>query len=99
MTTDDFVALAEALRVHNRTADGQTEFTPDHLLVLAEFCASQDHSFNRKGWIDYVTQEWSSVENENTQIAGAIAEGKSISRLNRHPGSPKGRQKQSSAHG
>jgi hypothetical protein len=57
MTTDDFVALAEALRIHNRTADGRTEFTPDHLLVLAEFCASQDRSFNRKGWIDYIAGE------------------------------------------
>jgi hypothetical protein len=48
MTKNDLVALADALRIHNQTADGRTEFTPDHLLVLADFCASQEPNFNRK---------------------------------------------------
>jgi hypothetical protein len=34
MTKEDLVALADALRIHNRTADGRTEFTPDHLRVV-----------------------------------------------------------------
>lgn len=54
MTKKDFVALADALRIQNQTADGRAEFTPDHLLVLADFCASQDSNFNRKQWMDYI---------------------------------------------
>ena len=56
MTKKEVVALADALRIHNRTADGPTEFTPDHLQVLADFCALQDPNFNREQWIDYVTE-------------------------------------------
>ena len=41
MTKKDIVALAEVFRSHNWTADGRTEFTPDHLQVLADFCAAQ----------------------------------------------------------
>ena len=54
MTKKDLVALADALRLHNRAADGRTEFTPDHLRMLADFWASRDPSFNREWWIDYV---------------------------------------------
>jgi hypothetical protein len=53
MTGEEFIALADALRIHNRTADGRTEFTPDHFRVLAEFFASRDSNFNREQWIDY----------------------------------------------
>ena len=41
MTRKDVITLAEMLRIHNRTANGRTEFTPDHLSVLADFCAAQ----------------------------------------------------------
>jgi hypothetical protein len=54
MTKEDLVALADALRIHNRTADGRTEFTPDHLRALADFCASQFPNFNWERWIDYI---------------------------------------------
>jgi hypothetical protein len=54
MTKEDLVALFDALRIHNRTADGRTEFTPDHLRVLADFCASQYPDFNRERWIDHI---------------------------------------------
>jgi hypothetical protein len=57
MTEKDLVALADALRTHNGSADGRTEFTPDHIRVLADFCASQVSNFNRKLWIDYITGE------------------------------------------
>jgi hypothetical protein len=57
MTKRDVVALAEALRTHKLTANGPTEFTPDHLRVLAEFCASQDPNFNQQQWIDYIAEE------------------------------------------
>jgi hypothetical protein len=62
MTKKDLVALADALRLHNRTADGRTEFTPDHLRVLANFCASQDPNFNRQRWIDYIAGECGRME-------------------------------------
>ena len=54
MTKKDIVALADALRIHNRSAGGRTEFTPDHLLVLADFCGTQYPTFNRERWIDYI---------------------------------------------
>jgi hypothetical protein len=57
MTNKSLVALANMLRIHNRTADAATEFTPDHLRVLADFFASQDASFNRERWMDYITGE------------------------------------------
>jgi hypothetical protein len=79
MTTKDIVALAEVLRSHNRTADGRTEFTPDHLRVLADFLASQYPNFNQKRWIDYIAgacgqgAEWIFAEPEST---GAVVEDK-----------------------
>jgi len=54
MTKKDIVALADALRIHNRSAGGRTEFTPDHLRVLADFCGVQYPTFNRERWIDYI---------------------------------------------
>jgi len=54
LTKRDVVALAEMLRIHNRTADARTEFTPDHLRVLGDFCAAQYPNFNRERWIDYI---------------------------------------------
>jgi hypothetical protein len=81
MTKKDLVALADALRRHNQTADGRTEFTPDHLLVLADFCASQYPNLNRKRWIDYIagvggpSDELMFVEPDSTVISGAIVEG------------------------
>jgi hypothetical protein len=80
MTERDLVALADALRIHNRSADGRTEFTPDHLRVLADFCASQVSNFNRERWIDYIAGECGQsdelifVEPDRTLIPGAIVE-------------------------
>jgi hypothetical protein len=58
MTNKDLVALADTLRIHNRTAKAPAEFTPDHLRVLSDFFRSQDASFNRERWLDYITGEW-----------------------------------------
>jgi hypothetical protein len=83
---------------------GPTEFTPDHLKVLADFCASQDPTFNRKRWIDYITGEGGSgdemmfVEPDNTLLSGAVVEDKPVRRVNRDEGSPKSGQKRPSAH-
>ena len=54
MTKKDIAALAEVLRIHNQTADARTEFTPDHLRTLGDFCAAQYPNFNRERWIDYI---------------------------------------------
>jgi len=107
MTKNDRVALADALRIHNQTADGRTEFTPDHLLVLADFCASQNPNFNRKRWIDYITAEGKPsdevmfVESDSTVIPGVVVEGTvgtNLPRVNRGEGGPKGGKKRPSAH-
>ena len=71
MTNNDLVTLAEALRIHNQTADGRTEFTPDHLLVLADFCASQNPNLDRRRWIDYITGEGRPV-NELTFVESGL---------------------------
>ena len=54
MTQKDLVALADAVRIHNETADGPTEFTPDHVRMLADFCAGRVPNFDRDRWIDYI---------------------------------------------
>ena len=89
MTKKDVVALAEVLRIHNRTADARTEFTPDHLKVLAEFLASQDRSFKQEGWIDYITGECGQgnelifVDCERKLIVSAALEPKIVPIANR----------------
>src|SRR3974377_1145149 len=97
MTKKDLVALADALRMYNQTADGRTEFTPDHLLGLADFCASLYPNFNRQRWIDYIAgvggpSDWSMfVEPDSTLITGAIVEGTGktfIPEVNRNEGRP-----------
>jgi hypothetical protein len=81
MTRKDLGALADALRRHNQTADGRTEFTPDHLLLLANFCASQYPNLNRKRWIDYIAgvgrprDELMFEESDGTGIRARIAVG------------------------
>jgi hypothetical protein len=54
MTKNEVIALAEALRIHNLTADARTEFTPDHLRVLADFCAEHYPTLNRERWMRYI---------------------------------------------
>ena len=82
MTKNEFVALADALRSHNRTVDGRTEFTPDHLLVLADFCASQEPNVNRRLWIDHIAgecglgDELMVVESESPVLPGGIVKNK-----------------------
>jgi len=102
MTKNELVALSDALRIHNQTADGRTEFTPDHLLVLANFCASQNPNFNRRRWIDDITgdsgpaDELIFVEPDSTIIPGAIVEHKLLSNVNRDEGIKKSGKKRPS---
>ena len=80
MTKKDLVALADARRVHNQIADGRTKFTPDRLLVLANFCARKFQSSTAKRWIDCIAGEGGqgdiiAVEADNTVILGSLLEG------------------------
>ena len=59
MSKKDFIALADAIREHNAAQRRFATFTPsmfnsEHLLVLAEFCASQNPRFMRDRWLDYI---------------------------------------------
>jgi hypothetical protein len=59
MTKKHFIALADAIREHNRIADpeGYTttpEFTRGHIEILANFCAGQNRNFNADRWLGYI---------------------------------------------
>ena len=91
MTRKDVVALADLLHNHNRSADGQTEFAPDHLLVLADFCAAQYPNFNQERWIDYSagvcgqSDELIFVERDSSLILGSVFRDKLEFLKPRHP--------------
>lgn len=95
MTKKDVAALAELLTHHNRTANGSTEFTPDHLRVLAGFCASHDRNFNWKRWIDSIAGECGQgdegifTERDSTPLPGASVEDKLVPRVKRDEDIPK----------
>jgi hypothetical protein len=55
MSKKDFIALADAIRLHNRMNSGTAvEFSADHLNVLANFCRSQNSNFMRNRWLEYI---------------------------------------------
>lgn len=57
MTKKNFIALADAVRIHNKWASSLEEFGVEHLKVLADFCAAQNPRFNRQRWLDYIAGE------------------------------------------
>lgn len=58
MTKKDFIALADAIRAHNAQlsyiSNARDTFTDSQLAILADFCATQNPSFNRDRWLDYI---------------------------------------------
>ena len=57
MTKQHFIALADAIRDNNRTAETcpeYTAFTPTQLNVLAAFCSQQNSRFDRAKWLGYI---------------------------------------------
>jgi hypothetical protein len=62
-----FIALADVVRVITnrvRNADATSILANDSSYVvelftreLADFCASQNHNFNRSRWLDYIAGE------------------------------------------
>ncbi len=59
MSKKDFIALADAIREHNRVAinNGEIPFTPDQIDVLARFCKGQNYNFMKDRWLDYIAGE------------------------------------------
>lgn len=54
MTKKHFIALADALREHNRLSATYTPFDAEQLDTLAAFCQSENPNFNRELWLDYI---------------------------------------------
>ncbi len=52
MTKKDFVALADAIREHNRFEHDQ--FKEQQLESLSVFCKQQNSSFMKDRWLDYI---------------------------------------------
>lgn len=58
MTKKNFLALADAIRAHDKQlsciANARDIFTNSQLAILADFCATQNPNFDRERWLDYV---------------------------------------------
>lgn len=59
MTKKDFIALADAMRKHNASADPEgyatsLPFTRGQIQLIADFCAQQNSAFKRERWLDYI---------------------------------------------
>ena len=61
MSKKDFIALADAIKEHNRIAinSGETTvlFMTEHLDTLADFCKAQNSDFMRGRWVGYIDGE------------------------------------------
>ena len=53
MTKRNFIELADLIKQY-KNRDRQSRFTNAQILVLADFCASQNPNFNRDRWIRYI---------------------------------------------
>lgn len=57
MSKKHFIALADAIREHNRVAENRTDmqkFGADQLDTLMLFCRKQNGQFNGIRWLEYV---------------------------------------------
>jgi hypothetical protein len=52
MTKKHFIALADCIRVNNKF--GHEPFTEYQIVMLADFCKSQNGNFNKERWLDYI---------------------------------------------
>ena len=60
MTKKHFIALADAIREHNRVAYKEQpidHFSDELLNTLADFCQSTNPNFNRERWLGYIAGE------------------------------------------
>jgi hypothetical protein len=56
MTKRHFIALADAIREHNRCLP-KDQFSHDQLATLADFCRSTNTAFLRNRWLEYIKGE------------------------------------------
>jgi len=58
MSKKDFIALADAIRDHNKrpayAGEAKAMFSADQIATLADFCQSQNPLFKRERWLDYI---------------------------------------------
>jgi hypothetical protein len=55
MSKQDFIALANVVRLHNSgNPFDRFEFTADQVSTLANFCEGQNPNFNRERWLGYI---------------------------------------------
>ena len=61
MSKKDFIALADAIKEHNRIQANSPEtpvlFMTEHLDTLADFCRGQNSGFMRGRWFGYIRGE------------------------------------------
>ncbi len=59
MTKKHFIALADRIRDFQEYADeyGYPRFHQQHIMTLANFCATSNPRFNRERWLNYVNGE------------------------------------------
>ena len=60
MSKKHFIALADAIRIHNNLHHGivgSNEFGPEQLRTLADFCRAMNGRFNRERWLSYIAGE------------------------------------------
>ena len=57
MSKKHFIALADAIREHNRRHIRINQFTEEHIETLAQFCRSQNYNFKDGRWRDYIAGE------------------------------------------
>lgn len=59
MSKKDFIALADAIKEHNRVQPmyahrGIEKFNSEHINTLATFCAHSNGNFMRDRWLGYI---------------------------------------------
>ena len=54
MTKKHFIALADMIRYANAQPGNYQLFSPPVLHYLADFCWSQNPSFKKQRWLDYI---------------------------------------------
>ena len=56
MSKKDFIALAQAIKLHQRACDEEAgyKFSDDQLDTLACFCAGRNPQFKRDRWLGYI---------------------------------------------
>jgi len=57
MTKQDFIALADAIKNHNKHNGDRDPFTIRQMHSIADFCELQNSNFKRDRWVGYIFGE------------------------------------------